>query len=108
MIKGKHLVAGEWVSGDSTFESSPATGTPHSYPNGTRALVDQAAAAAEAAFASFAGMQRSARAAFIQRIADEIDARGAELTEVAMAETGLPQARLEGERGRAYRAGRLP
>lgn len=100
MIKGKHLVAGEWVSGDSTFESSPATGTPHSYPNGTTALVDQAAAAAEAAFASFAGMPRSDRAAFIQRIADEIDARGAELTEIAMAETGLPQARLEGERGR--------
>ena len=42
MIKGKHLIAGEWVSGDSTFESSPSTGEPKTYPNGTSALVDQA------------------------------------------------------------------
>jgi NADP-dependent aldehyde dehydrogenase len=100
MIKGKHLVAGEWVSGDSTFESSPSTGAPLTYPNGTTALVDQAVAAAEDAFASFGSMARKERAAFIHRIADEIDARGEEITEVAMAETGLPQVRLEGERGR--------
>ena len=33
-------------------------------------------------------------------IADEIDARGAEITEIGTSETGLPEARLEGERGR--------
>jgi NADP-dependent aldehyde dehydrogenase len=100
MIKGKHLIAGEWVSGESTFESSPSSGEPQSYPNGTTALVDQAVAAAEEAFASFGSMPRADRAAFIQKIADEIEARGPELTEMAMAETGLPQVRLEGERGR--------
>lgn len=100
MIKGKHLIAGEWVSGESTFESSPSSGTPHTYPNGTTALVDQAVAAAEDAFASFGSMPRAERAAFINKIADEIEARGDALTEVAMAESGLPQARLEGERGR--------
>lgn len=100
MIKGQHLIAGDWVSGDSTFESSPSTGKPRAYPNGSTALVDAAVNAAEAAFASFAAMPRTDRAAFIERIADEIEARGEELTEIAMAETGLPQARLEGERGR--------
>ena len=100
MIKGKHLIAGEWVSGDSTFESSPSTGAPMTFPNGTTALVDQAVAAAEDAFASFGSMPRKDRAAFIQRIADEIEARGPELSEIGMAETGLPQMRLEGERGR--------
>ena len=100
MIKGKHLIAGEWLLGASTFESSPSSGEAQSYPNGTTALVDQAVAAAEDAFASFGSMPRADRAAFIQKIADEIEARGPELTEIAMAETGLPQVRLEGERGR--------
>ena len=100
MIKGKHLIAGEWVSGASTFESSPSSGEPQSYPNGTTELVDQAVAAAEDAFASFGSMPRTDRAAFIQKVADEIEAREPELTETAMAETGLPQVRLEGERGR--------
>ena len=100
MIKGQHLIAGEWVSGDSTFESSPSAGAPQTYPNGSNALVDQAVAAAEDAFASFSSMPRKERAAFIQRIADEIEARADELTEIAMAETGLPEVRLQGERGR--------
>jgi hypothetical protein len=39
------------------------------------------------------------RAAFLNRIADEIEAR-AEITEIGTQETGLPAARLEGERGR--------
>ena len=100
MIKGKHLIAGEWVSGDTTFESSPSSGAPMTFPNGSNALVDQAVTAAEDAFASFGSMSRNDRAAFIQKIADEIEARGSELTEIGMAETGLPQMRLEGERGR--------
>ena len=32
--------------------------------------------------------------------ADEIEARGAKITAIGTAETGLPEARLEGERGR--------
>ena len=75
MIKGKHLIAGEWVSGDSTFESSPSSGAPMTFPNGTTALVDQAVTAAEDAFASFGSMPRIDRAAFIQKVADEIEAQ---------------------------------
>ncbi|TNC58908.1 aldehyde dehydrogenase (NADP(+)), partial [Rubellimicrobium roseum] len=40
------------------------------------------------------------RAAFLERIAEEIEARGAAITEVGHLETGLPRARMDGERGR--------
>jgi NADP-dependent aldehyde dehydrogenase len=56
--------------------------------------------AAEAAFPAFSALTREDRAAFLDRIADEIEARGAAITEIGTQETGLPAARLEGERGR--------
>ena len=100
MLTGKHLIAGQWVAGDSTFLSSPATGDALAFATGTPAHVDAAVQAAEAAFPSFSALTREARAAFLERIADEIEARGAEITAIGTSETGLPAARLEGERGR--------
>lgn len=100
MLMGKHLIAGEWVSGSSTFSSSPAHGAPQDFAVGTPADVDRACQAAEAAFGAYAAKTAVERAAFLQRIADEIDARGAEITETGCRETGLPEARLTGERGR--------
>ncbi|MET4735342.1 hypothetical protein ABIE64_004088, partial [Thalassospira sp. MBR-102] len=46
-LTGKHLIAGEWVAGDQTFQSEPAHGPANTFPVGTPALVDQAARAAE-------------------------------------------------------------
>lgn len=43
---------------------------------------------------------RSARAAFLRTIADEIEAHAEAITEIGSQETGLPEARLQGERGR--------
>ncbi|WP_452039075.1 aldehyde dehydrogenase family protein, partial [Aidingimonas halophila] len=40
------------------------------------------------------------RATFLETIASEIEAIGDQLTERGVAETGLPEARLQGERGR--------
>lgn len=100
MLTGKHLIAGTWVSGASTFWSSPATGEAAAFAQGTMADVDRACEAAEAAFGAYSALPRITRAAFLDRIADEIEARGAELTAVGTAETGLPAARLDGERGR--------
>lgn len=97
---GKHLVAGEWIGGGATFSSEPAHGPAHEFSVGTVALVDQACQAAEAAFASYGYSTRNERAAFLNAIADEIEARGAQITEIGTQETGLPEARLEGERGR--------
>ncbi|MXU63916.1 aldehyde dehydrogenase (NADP(+)) [Oceanomicrobium pacificus] len=100
MIIGKHLIAGEWVGSDQSFENMPVSGEAQSFAVGTPELVDRAAKAAEAAFWSYSALSRSARAAFLRKIADEIEARGAEITEIGTRETGLPAARLEGERGR--------
>jgi len=57
-------------------------------------------AAAEAAFDVFRATDPEARAAFLDRIGAEILAIGDDLIVTAMRESGLPRARLEGERGR--------
>ncbi|NVO29455.1 aldehyde dehydrogenase family protein, partial [Donghicola sp. C2-DW-16] len=97
---GKHLIAGEWVGSDKVFVSEPAHGTAFEYSVGTPELVDQACAAAEEAFWEFGYSSREERAAFLEAIAEEIDARGDLITEIGCSETGLPEARLVGERGR--------
>ena len=100
MLTGKHLIAGTWVAGETTFQSSPATGGPLTYSVGTPAHVDAAVRAAEAAFPAYAATSREERAVFLEKIAEEIEARGAEITAIGTSETGLPVGRLEGERGR--------
>ncbi|EYD74090.1 Ketoglutarate semialdehyde dehydrogenase [Rubellimicrobium mesophilum DSM 19309] len=98
--QGRHLIAGEWVSGEGTFRSSPWTGEGREFAVGSPALVDRAVREAEAAFPIYSALTREERAAFLERIAEEIDARGPAITEVGHLETGLPKARMEGERGR--------
>lgn len=97
---GKHLIAGRWISGDATFASDPAHGPVHQFSVGTPVLVDQAVQAAEEAFWSYGYTTRQERADFLNAIADEIEARGDAITEIGTQETGLPEARLQGERGR--------
>ncbi len=97
---GKHLIAGEWVAGDATFTSSPAHGEAREYSEGTPAHVDSACQAAEEAFWTFGYSTREERAAFLNAIADEIEARADAITEIGTQESGLPEARLMGERGR--------
>ncbi|MCF1466212.1 aldehyde dehydrogenase (NADP(+)) [Agrobacterium vitis] len=99
-LTGKHLIAGEWVEGTGTFTSSPASGESHTFFLGSAALVDRAMKAAEQAFASYGYSSREERAKFLEAIAEEIDARGDEITKIGTQETGLPEARLVGERGR--------
>jgi len=99
-MNGYSLIAGQWMAGDSSFQSAPATGEARTYSAGTPKLVAQACAAAEDAFWSYGYSTRADRAEFLERIADEIEQRGAEITEIGCAETGLPATRLEGERGR--------
>ncbi len=97
---GKHLIAGKRIASEQSFSSAPVTGAAHAFSAGTVALVDQACAAAEEAFWTFGYSSREVRAALLDAIAEEIEARGAAITEIGSAETGLPEARLEGERGR--------
>ncbi len=97
---GQHLIAGEWVGASETFASEPASGPSHDFAMGTPELVDRAAKAAEEAFWSFGYSSRAERAAFLNAIADEIEARAEAITQIGVEETGLPEARLNGERGR--------
>ena len=112
MLHGKHLIAGTWVSGKTSFLSSPASGEAQRFAVGTPQDVAAACEAAEAAFPAYCATSREARAVFLEQIAEEIDARGAEITAIGAAETGLPAARLEGERGRTrgiiWTAGSMP
>jgi len=97
---GKHLIAGDWIGSAVTFRSDPAHGPAHAFGEATPDLVDRACQAAEDAFWSYAETTRAERAAFLNAIADEIEARAVAITEIATQESGLPQARIEGERGR--------
>ncbi len=97
---GKHLIAGNWVAGEQHFTSDPAHGSAFDFSVGTPALVDSACEVAEEAFWSYGYSSRTERAAFLKTIANEIDARGDAVTEIGTSESGLPAARLQGERGR--------
>ena len=91
MLTSKHLIAGAWVEGSGHFSNDPVSGEADQFSNGSPKLVDQAVEAAEEAFWTYG---------FLRAVADEIEALGAEITAQGMKETGLPEARLNGERGR--------
>ncbi|MCL4068096.1 aldehyde dehydrogenase (NADP(+)) [Pseudomonas sp. GX19020] len=97
---GRNLIAGEWIRTEAQFNNAPAHGPVHSFSVGTVDLVNKAAEAAEDAFWSYGYSSREERATFLDTIADEIEARAEAITEIGASETGLPTARLQGERGR--------
>lgn len=103
MIDGAILIGAEARQADARFTSvNPATGETLS-PDFSSAGVDavaEAAALADAAFPIYAATDPETRAAFLEKIADNIVAIGDALIERAMTESGLPRPRLEGERGR--------
>ena len=103
-LQGTSLIGQQAVSGDRAEirAINPATGETLEpvYRGGGEAEVERACELAEAAFASYRETSLEDRATFLETIAAEIEAIGDELTQRGMAETGLPQARLEGERGR--------
>ncbi|MFJ4352038.1 aldehyde dehydrogenase (NADP(+)) [Pseudomonas sp. NPDC089428] len=70
------------------------------YAGGTGEHVAQACALAWAAFDSFRETSLEQRARFLETIASEIEALGDALVDRAVAESGLPKARIQGERGR--------
>src|SRR6185436_947764 len=71
------------------------------FEEATEEAIDLAFSAAEKAFPAFRGIPADQRAAFLERVCDEIDALGDDLLTTASVETGLPVAeRLVGERAR--------
>lgn len=98
MIFGKNLIDGEWAGSDEVRTSADLDG--QEFAQASPAQVDASARAARRDFRAFAGTSRAARAAFLRKASEEIEAIGDEITATAMQESGLPEARLIGERGR--------
>ncbi|CAM3296159.1 aldehyde dehydrogenase (NADP(+)) [Paracoccus nototheniae] len=97
---GAHLIAGQQIATTARFTSDPAHGDAHQFSIGNPDLVAKACAAAEAAFDDFAATTREDRARLLETIADQIEARAEAITLIGSQETGLPEGRLQGERGR--------
>jgi alpha-ketoglutaric semialdehyde dehydrogenase len=102
-ITGEILVGGETRQGRSTFEAiDPSSGAPlpPMFQEAGDVDVANACRLAAEAFPVFSELDLDTRARFLETVADHIDGLGDTLITRAMAETGLPRARLEGERGR--------
>lgn len=103
-LTGHSLIAGRPVVGEgrTTFGLNPATNDPlePTYTLLTEDQLTQATTAAAEAFASFSTLDPETHAAFLEAVADNIEAIGDELISRAGQETGLPAARLTGERAR--------
>ncbi|WP_064573023.1 aldehyde dehydrogenase (NADP(+)) [Cupriavidus gilardii] len=110
-ITGEMLIGASAVRGqDAALQAiDPATGATlgPDFHGGGAAEVDRACVLAEQAFDAFRNTLPAQRAAFLERIADGIEALGDTLVERAHRESGLPLARLQGERGRTANQLRL-
>jgi NADP-dependent aldehyde dehydrogenase len=101
---GKNMIGGELsASGTQTFRAlNPSTGglLEGEFAEATPAELDRALELAARAFPVYRKVAPDQIAAFLERIGAEIVGLGAALIERTGAETGLPAARLEGERAR--------
>ena len=103
-LTGHSLIAGETVAGTdgTSFGIDPSNNLQlePAYTLISEAQLRTATDAAADAFESFSNLEPEKHARFLETIADNIEAIGDELIERASAETGLPAARLQGERAR--------
>ena len=110
-ILGENLIGGEPVGdGPVVFRAiDPLSGGALEPPfrEADAALADRALVSAGAAFRAYSGLAPADRARFLSAIADEIVGLGEALVERAHAETSLPVARVESERGRTVSQLRL-
>jgi NADP-dependent aldehyde dehydrogenase len=102
-ITGESLIGRGVVRAARTYTAiNPATGetlTPN-FSEAGAVEAEAASALAAAAFPSYRATDLESRATFLERIAERILEIGDDLIVRAMAESGLPRVRLEGERGR--------
>ena len=103
-LTGQMLIAGSPVHGSGmpirAFNPSSGQELAPVYHYGDRSHVDAACSAAAAAFAAYRSTTSEQRAAFLEAIAANIEAIRDDVVARAVAESGLPQARITGEVGR--------
>lgn len=110
MIDGSILIGATTRQREPRFRATdPGTGATleQSFSEATADDVAEAAALAAEAAPLFSALTPDARARFLEAVAEAILAIGDVFITTAMAETGLPRARLEGERGRTVAQLRL-
>jgi len=98
MLLGKNLINGGWAGSSKTLASADLDG--FEFAQASAADVDAACLAARKAFRPYSQKTRAERANFLRVIAEQMDVLGDAITAHGMRETGLPEARLNGERGR--------
>lgn len=110
-LTGNSLIGAMYVRGqEASFSAvNPATDQPFppEYAGAGAAEVERACHVASHAFQTYRATGRNERAAFLERIAQNILELGDELVVRATQETGLPRGRIEGERGRTVSQLRL-
>jgi 2,5-dioxopentanoate dehydrogenase len=103
-LTGQMIIAGSAVRGSGAeirgFDPNNGTELDPVYRYGDASHVEAACEAAAAAFAEYRGTSGEQRAAFLEAIAGNIESIRDEVVARAVAESGLPEARLTGEVGR--------
>ncbi|MFE1754811.1 aldehyde dehydrogenase (NADP(+)) [Streptomyces anandii] len=103
-LTGNSIVAGHDVPGEGPVWRGAVAATGEArgpwLRDASPRQIAQAARAAAAAAREFRALPAHRRAAFLDACAEEIEALGEDLLELASAESGLPRARLTGERAR--------
>lgn len=104
MITGKNYIGNTLsAKGTTTYQTcNPKTNQPNEvhFTEATSEEIDQAVHMASQAFTPFQNCSGVQRAQFLNAIADEIEALGDTLVQTYVSETGLPEGRAKGERGR--------
>ena len=103
-VSGKSLIAGEFIGDTSqgfiafnAIENKPMS---IKFVNASEQEVELAIVRANEAFLSYSQVSAEKRGHFLRTIGEQIMALGDELVITASTETGLPHARIQGERGR--------
>lgn len=104
MITGKNYIGNQLSEKGSntykTFNPKLNIENTHNFNEATQEEVNEAVNLAHDTFKVFRNISGTKRAAFLNAIADEIMDLGDELIQTYMSETGLPEGRAAGERGR--------
>ena len=104
LLTGEMLIGGQAVRGSDRpirgVDPSKGQQLDPPFPGGTKADVDHACALAWEASDSYRETGLEQRAQFLEAIAERVLALGDALIERTCTESGLPRARVEGERGR--------
>ena len=104
MITGKNQIGyKQSAEGAKTYKTAnPVTNSdnPTVFYEATQLEIDEACNLAARAFSTYSKLSGVKRARFLNAIADEIEALGSDLVTMYMQESGLPEGRAQGERGR--------